>query len=52
MPKVNLKDQNSKITFYASDITGKFEVILEGFSVNGKPVFIKEIIEIKETDIN
>ncbi|OMQ08402.1 hypothetical protein [[Flexibacter] sp. ATCC 35103] len=51
-PKVDVRDPNSEISFYASDVSGKFEIILEGFSSGGKPVFIKEIIEIKDSEIN
>jgi hypothetical protein len=52
MPKVDLSNKDSKISFYASDVSGKFEIILEGFSATGKPVFIKEIIEIKDSTAN
>jgi hypothetical protein len=45
---VDLSDVNSKIQFYTSDVSGKFEITLEGFSASGKPVFIKETIEVKE----
>lgn len=48
----DLNKTNSKINFYASDVSGKYEIILEGFSANGKPVFIKDFIEIKEQNIN
>ena len=48
IPKVDLSDTNSKIQFYTSDVSGKFEITLEGFSASGKPVFIKETIEVKE----
>ncbi|OXA79870.1 hypothetical protein SAMN05444397_10689 [Flavobacterium aquidurense] len=48
LPKVDLANSDSKITFYASDVSGKYEIILEGFSANGKPVFIKENIEIQD----
>ncbi|MDL2141347.1 hypothetical protein QQY79_02355 [Flavobacterium tructae] len=48
IPKVDLSDVNSKIQFYTSDVSGKFEITLEGFSASGKPVFIKETIEVKE----
>ncbi len=48
VPKVDLSDANSKIQFYTSDVSGKFEITLEGFSASGKPVFIKETIEVKE----
>ncbi len=52
MPKVNLGNSDSKITFYASDVSGKFEIVLEGCSTSGKPVFIKDFIEIKDPIIN
>ncbi len=48
VPKVDLSDANSKVQFYTSDVSGKFEITLEGFSASGKPVFIKETIEVKE----
>jgi hypothetical protein len=48
IPTVNLSNPDSNISFYASDVSGKYEIILEGFSANGKPVFIKEIIEIQD----
>jgi hypothetical protein len=43
---------STPISFYTSDISGKFEVILEGFSSSGKPVYIKEIIEVQDTISN
>ncbi|MDA6071134.1 hypothetical protein NJT12_16075 [Flavobacterium sp. AC] len=52
LPKVDLSAADSKIKFYASDVSGKFEIILEGFSSTGKPVFIKEIIDIKGSSLN
>lgn len=51
IPQVDLDNPDSQIKFYASDVTGKFEITLEGFSANGKPVFIKEIIDIKESNL-
>lgn len=52
LPKVELNNPDSKIAFYASDVSGKFEITLEGFSASGKPVLIKEIIEVKDLNIN
>jgi len=49
-PNVNLKDQ--KLSFYTSDVSGKFEIVLEGFSESGKSVFIKEFIDINEASSN
>lgn len=52
MPKVDLSNSEAKIAFYASDVPGNYEIILEGFSANGKPVFIKENIEIQDPPLN
>ncbi|GIQ59269.1 hypothetical protein Flavo103_24050 [Flavobacterium collinsii] len=49
---VDLSDTNSKTQFYTSDVSGKFEITLEGFSATGKPVFIKETIVVKESVSN
>ncbi len=51
-PNVDLSKAESNIKFYASDVSGKYEVTLEGFSASGKPVFIKDFIEIKEQASN
>ncbi|MDQ6470377.1 hypothetical protein RB619_06970 [Flavobacterium sp. LHD-80] len=51
-PNIDLSKTNSNIKFYASDVSGTYEVTLEGFSANGKPVFIKDFIEIKEEASN
>ena len=52
LPNADLSTINSNIQFYTSDVSGKFEVTLEGFSATGKPVYIKEIIDVKSTDSN
>jgi hypothetical protein len=52
LPKVDLNNPESDLKFYASDVSGKYEIILEGFSANGKAVFIKEIIDIKDSNLN
>ncbi|KAF2515964.1 hypothetical protein [Flavobacterium foetidum] len=49
-PDVNLKNQ--KLNFYTSDVSGQFEIILEGFSESGKPVFIKELITVTDNIVN
>ncbi|TDP03784.1 hypothetical protein [Flavobacterium sp. 245] len=51
-PNIDLSKTDSNIKFYASDVSGNYEVTLEGFSANGKPVFIKDFIEIKEEPSN
>ena len=52
LPNTDLSTINSNIQFYTSDVSGKFEVILEGFSATGKSVYIKEFIDVKSTDSN
>lgn len=52
LPNADLSAINSNIQFYTSDVSGKFEVILEGFSATGKSVYIKEFIDVKNTDSN
>lgn len=44
LPNVDLE---SEITFYTSDVSGVFEIVVEGFSKTGAPISIKEIIEVK-----
>lgn len=43
---------NSATSFYTSDLTGTFEVRLEGFTKDGIPVSLKENIEVKNTASN
>ncbi|MBE8725294.1 hypothetical protein C4F50_10080 [Flavobacterium sp. KB82] len=49
-PEVNLK--NSNFSFYTSDVSGKFEIVLEGFSESGKPVFIRDYFEVSDSNLN
>lgn len=49
-PEVKLNESNT--TFYTSDISGNFEVRLEGFTKSGIPVSVKEFIEVKDASIN
>lgn len=44
--KLNTDSNNS---FYTSDISGTFEVRLEGFTKTGTPISLKEIIEVKNS---
>lgn len=43
---------NSDTSFYTSDLSGTFEIRLEGFTKNGIPVSIKESIEVKNIASN
>lgn len=47
-PDVQL-NQDSETSFYTSDLSGTFEIRLEGFTKSGIPVSIKENIEIQNT---
>jgi len=47
MPSVDLSYDEQYVSFFTSDVSGKFEIVLEGFSEMGSPVFVKEIIEVK-----
>ncbi|HEX8562452.1 MAG TPA: hypothetical protein VF676_05675 [Flavobacterium sp.] len=37
----------SAMSFYTSDVKGMFEVVIEGFSSEGKPVTVSDLIEVK-----
>lgn len=50
-PEVKL-NTNSDTSFYTSDLSGTFEVRLEGFTSKGIPVSIKENIEVQNTASN
>ena len=46
-PKVIINSEEEVIIFYTSDISGDYEVCLEGFTINGLPISIREVITIK-----
>ncbi|WP_343696534.1 hypothetical protein [Flavobacterium sp.] len=50
-PDVQL-NQDSETSFYTSDLSGTFEIRLEGFTKSGLPVSIKENIEVQNTTAN
>ncbi|MFM9988212.1 hypothetical protein [Flavobacterium sp.] len=47
IPEVKLENKEQNISFFTSDIIGKFEITLEGFSDAGIPVYTSTIIEVK-----
>lgn len=49
-PEVRLNQSNS--SFYTSDVSGNFEIRLEGFTKNGVPVSIRDFIEVKDASVN
>lgn len=45
--ETNVSLTASPIHFFTSDVEGKYEINLEGFSINGEPLSIKEYFEVK-----
>lgn len=50
-PEVQLNSDSGN-SFYTSDLSGTFEIRLEGFAKNGIPVSLKETIEVKDLKVN
>ncbi|MDP5199229.1 hypothetical protein [Flavobacterium sp. DG2-3] len=46
-PDVKLETKEDQLSFYTSDIKGNFEVVLEGFTENGQPVYVSKNITVK-----
>lgn len=46
-PALTLENTNTELAFYTSDIPGKFEIVLEGFTDQGLPVSVKDFFEVK-----
>lgn len=46
-PKVKLKGLKKEIIFYTSDLDGKFEINLEGFTSEGKPLSINKTFKVE-----
>ncbi|MGO4772527.1 hypothetical protein ACEN2I_12750 [Flavobacterium sp. W22_SRS_FK3] len=46
-PNLILDKKEDTLSFYTSDIKGDFEVILEGFTENGQPVYVSKTISVK-----
>jgi len=38
---------NNEISFYTSDKKGTFEIVIEGFTLEGKPISIKDYFEVQ-----
>ncbi len=47
IPELTLDKVENAVSFYTSDITGTFEIVLEGFTANGTPVSLKKSFEVK-----
>ncbi|WDF63910.1 hypothetical protein [Flavobacterium sp. KACC 22763] len=46
-PDIKLDTKEETLSFYTSDIKGNFEVILEGFTENGQPIYVSKNITVK-----
>jgi hypothetical protein len=47
LPELKLKESETDLSFFTSDINGTFEIILDGFTANGDPINIIETFEVK-----
>lgn len=47
LPNLEISSKTTDITFFTSDNKGNYEIALEGFTINGKAVSIKEIIVVE-----
>ncbi|MBT8303482.1 MAG: hypothetical protein KJP09_03350, partial [Bacteroidia bacterium] len=46
-PNISLTGERLRIRFFTSDVRGTFEVSLEGFDKDGKPVSIKKYFKVE-----
>ncbi len=46
VPNLELKKENNTIEFYTSDVIGDFEIVLEGYSVNGDYIKSKRVFKV------
>lgn len=47
LPQLTLASNENPISFYTSDVTGTFEISLEGFTDQGIPVSVKDTFEVQ-----
>lgn len=47
LPELQLTDTQNKISFYTSDVPGTYEISLEGFTEDGKPIAVTNEFEVK-----
>jgi hypothetical protein len=46
-PNLSLNETENNVSFYTSDVSGEFEIVLEGFTEKGIPISVKENFEVK-----
>ncbi|MFH6946104.1 hypothetical protein [Flavobacterium sp. FlaQc-50] len=49
-PQLTLENKENTVSFFTSDVSGKYEISLEGFTENGLPVSAKEIIQVNTSN--
>lgn len=47
VPELAVNNNDSEINFYTSDISGTFEIVLDGFTSDGKPINVTKTFEVK-----
>jgi len=47
-PHVAVSDNDMTFEFYTSDLTGEFEVVLDGFTTYGKPISVSKTIVVQD----
>ncbi|MEJ2584178.1 MAG: hypothetical protein P8Z38_03790 [Robiginitalea sp.] len=47
-PNMQLDGPGETVSFYTSQVPGRYEIVLEGFTTYGKPISLKAYIEVKE----
>ncbi|HKL91597.1 MAG TPA: hypothetical protein VJ880_10480, partial [Allomuricauda sp.] len=47
-PHIEVEDPDLQFEFYTSDLTGEFEVVLDGFTTYGKPISMYKTIVVKD----
>jgi len=47
LPQLTLAGNENLISFYTSDVSGTFEISLEGFTDQGIPVSLKDTFEVQ-----
>ncbi|MEO6174103.1 MAG: hypothetical protein ABIP27_03025 [Flavobacterium circumlabens] len=51
-PELTLENKENIISFFTSDVAGKYEINVEGFTNEGIPVSLKETFEVKDSTVN
>jgi hypothetical protein len=47
-PRVEISDEDLQFEFYTSDLTGEFEIVLDGFTSYGKPIYVYETLLVQD----